>query len=210
MRKNLVYKITAVALALILWAFVMSKGSVVVTETVPVSFTDMPSGLAVNPDESMTSISVSFDAHERFLKNLDPSDIHVPLSLKDAKPGQRYFSIDEEAVELPFPLRLRSVSPLAVKVALEKIITRKIPVKVAVEGVPASGYSVADVSVLPEKVEAVGISSLVRELSVLTAEPVEITNASSTVETDAAIMPPNGGIALGSDKIRVKVTIRKK
>lgn len=110
------------------------------------------------------------------IKSLSPSNIApVKIDLRNKGEGvsQHYFS--EEDFEIPTGTKFVRVIPESIMVKLERLVSKKLPVKIRISGKLKSGIEFAEEpSVSPSSVSAIGPSSLMRELNVVETEDVEI------------------------------------
>lgn len=131
----------------------------------------------------------------------DSQEFSVPVTIAGA---------DAETME-----RLQlAPSEVQVKVKLEEeILMEKIPVEVALTGLPAEGLEVAGVKITPETILINGRAASVRSMKSLVLPPVDITGLDQNIQLILPLQPvdksPDVKI-VGPDRARVDVTIRRK
>jgi YbbR domain-containing protein len=200
-------KVLSVLMAIALWMFVISRGQSEVAMEVPISYANVPKGLEVVKGESAGATSVGIRGHERFLKNLRTGDVRVVLDLSHVKKGRHLFGIKRKDVVLPAPLRLISISPSTVLVTVEEVVTKEVPVRASIIGLPPAGYSLRAVQVTPEEVTVSGVRSEVRKVKALETEPIDISAARETLVMKVSIDAGGLDVRPSASSVTVRIII---
>jgi YbbR domain-containing protein len=208
MRKDTWIKAVSVLFAVALWMFVISRGQTDISLEVQVGFRGVPAGLQPAGGKPRT-VTVGIRGHERFIKELNPGDVHVYVDMGGLGRGVHQLRIRSRNVKLPSPLRVVSVTPSSLNVQLEESLRKTVPVRAVVTGRPGEGFEAASVEVMPPEVVVEGVVSEVRRVKAVETVPVDITLASDTVVKDARIVRPGGSMSAEPDSVTVKVVIVK-
>ena len=80
------------------------------------------------------------------------------------------------------PVRVISVTPAALDLTLEPLVTRTLPVDVTLSGIPATGYLAGEATAQPTQVTAAGPQSLMERLASVRAI-LDLTGARRNIET---------------------------
>src|SRR5262249_58027032 len=104
-------------------------------------------------------------------------EVVAVLDLRTARPGRRLFPLTPEQVRVPLGVEIVQVMPSAIAMAFEPSASRQVPVVPAVDGRPAPGYIVGQMSADPATVEVVGPESAVKRASEAMTEPGSVTGA---------------------------------
>ncbi len=209
MTKNIWLKIASVLLALTLWVFVMSKGRTEVLMEVPLIFRDVPVGLQVKEANNM-NVTVHLRGAESAVTAVKSGDIKAYVTLSDARSGVNAINISPSDIKSPPEVSVVMVNPSQVKVELEAVLKKTLPVDAVVTGEPIPGYEVTSVVVTPAKVEIEGPQSVVKPMKEIKARPVDITLASGSVAERVALDIPAEGVKTSVRNVRVIVRIAKK
>lgn len=108
------------------------------------------------------------------------------------------------------------VSPgsVSVKVTLEEeIIGEQIPVTVAVAGELADGLEIDEIKIIPDKVTIRGSGEAVRKMTSLTLSPIDVSGLEQNLQLVLPLQSgePIPGIEIvGSERVRIEITVRKK
>jgi YbbR domain-containing protein len=209
MMKNAWIKGASVVLAIALWLFVISKGQSRVSMAVHLEFKEVPRGLQVMESGTTQRTSLVIRGQERFIKNLNPDDVHVYLDLKELSKGRHLYEIKNGDVKLPTPLRVVTISPSTATVALEAIISKKVAVRPVIVGLPREGFNVERLEVSPKEVMLEGAESELKDIKVVRTEPVDVSLASGTMVKEVMIDRARLNIRPEPQEVTVKVTIEK-
>ncbi len=184
--EHLGLKLVALGLAMLLW-FVVARDPVVERVLrVPLHFQNVPELIEIL-GEPLGAVDVRARGAAGIVSRLQPGDVAAIVDLRAAQPGLRLFHLDAGSIDAPFGVEIEQVSPATVAIELERTSTRVVPVLPAVEGDPAPGFIVGNVSSDPGTVEVVGPESRLKRLTEATTEPVSVAGATDTVRDEVAI-----------------------
>lgn len=206
--QNLGLKISAVLISVFLWFFVASRGQSEISFDAPLEFRNIPAELGI-VSTSANTVILTVRGQERVVKNLNAADIRVMIDMSKAKQGEGLYHINKDDVNLPFAIVVTNVSPASVKVKLEEMLAKTVPVEVRLTGVPGKGV-VAAVSVEPKNVRVRGLKSEIRKLHSLRTEEFDISDLKETVSEELAL--DTGGMNLMPEvsKVKVKITVTER
>jgi YbbR domain-containing protein len=142
----------------------------------------------------------------RALNSANPPE--VLLDLSDARPGLNSYPINASDIPLPAEVEVVSVDPPAITLELERQENRILPVRPAVSGVPAPGFVIGEVRVLPAQFTVQGPESLLMALQYVETGPISIEDATGPVEAMVEPLLPDPLLrAIGAGTIQVVVDI---
>lgn len=171
--KNWTLKLISLALALLLWVFIMGERRVEVGYRVPLEIQNMPDGLMV-ANEMPSVIDVRISGPRTLLAKISANDISILVDLTDLQPGLTTFKRLEERLNLPNGLRVTRLSPSFVDVKLERVKQKRVPVEVKLVGEPLEGYRVDRVSASPARVLVEGAESEIKGVSRVATEEIDL------------------------------------
>ena len=154
-------------------------------EHVPVRLAALPRSLAVI-SQDVTEVTVKLRGPRGQLRDLDAQSLVAEISLEgETAPGtpepksnflmrENIRQVVARGASLPLgrDVELLALEPSTVQVTIDRLDTRPLPVKAIVEGQPAEGYELGEVSVVPERVTVRGPRSVVSQLKALETVPV--------------------------------------
>jgi len=118
LKTNAALKLLSLALATILWFFVISsKRSETVVE-VPVRFVNIPQSLELIDHEK--TINISLEGQQRLLRRLDRDDIDVVVDLRGFKGGRVSYYLSREDIRIPDSFEVKNIYPSKIDFTLKK------------------------------------------------------------------------------------------
>jgi len=187
-------KIVSVGFALMLWYLVSSQQSAVERGLrIPLGLQNLPANLEmVEPPQE--SVDVRLRGAADLLSRLAPGDVVATIDLSSAQVGRRLFHISPERVRAPFSVEVAQITPQSVAIRFEASATRVVPVQPSVEGEPAAGFIVGEVTAEPKVVEVMGPESVVRRVEEAITEPLWVGAASSAVKASVLLGVAEPGV----------------
>lgn len=114
---------------------------------------------------------------------IDPrSTLEVLLDLSNARPGPNTFPINGSDIPLPPEVEVVSVEPAAMTLDLERRETRFVPLRATLEGVPAPGFVLGEVLIVPAQITIQGPESRVADLEFVETTAISVEGASGPIE----------------------------
>jgi YbbR domain-containing protein len=178
--RHLGLKALSLGVALLLWMVVAGEETVERGLRVPLELQQMPGGIEVLGDIP-TTVDVRVRGGSGVLSRVGTGDVVAVLDLRSARPGRRLFPLTPDQVRVPFGVEVVQVTPSAVAMAFEASATREVPVQPSVDGRPAPGFVVGQMSAEPKAVDVIGPESAVRRATEVLTEPVPVTGAKAAV-----------------------------
>ena len=198
-------KTVSVAIAAILWIFVSGDEVVERGLRVPLEFQQFPGGLEMM-GEAPSLVDVRVRGASSALSLIAPGDIVAQLDLKSARPGRRLYQLTAEQVRVPYGVQVVQVTPPVVALAFEASQSKIVPVVPAVEGDPAPGFVVGQVSVEPPTVEVIGPQSAIERVTEALTEAVNVAGASAVVADGVTVGFQDGSLRLKTPR-QARVTV---
>jgi YbbR domain-containing protein len=206
--ENLGLKVSAVLIAACLWFFVTSQGQSEISLEVPLEFKDIPAELGI-AGSTVKAVTLTMRGQERFMKSLNASDLRVFLDLGKAKPGEIVYPVNKEDVKLPFAMTVTNVTPPSVRVKLEEITLKTVPVQPQLLGSPEKG-AVLSIAVEPRTAVIRGLKSELRKIDMIRTEPFDISHISETGTEELDLDTSGTNIKADISKVKVKITVAEK
>lgn len=126
---NFWYKLVALAMALLLWFYVMQTQSNVTdfALTVPLEYQDLPQELVITNEPEQIRIRVQSNGGS---STISAKDVQAFVDLSAAKIGKNQLSVE---VVVPNNFQVISVTPAQVEISIEQEQSRQLPVEVEME-----------------------------------------------------------------------------
>lgn len=141
----------------------------------PITVRKLPSGLIV-PDLPTKPVSFTLRGPRTILDNVDEHKARVALDLTNAVPGDQRIELGVQLIRPDLPRRLKVVriEPQRVKVRVDRLVRRTLPVRPELVGMPPLGYNLAESLVMPASVEVSGPAAKVDDLREVGTEPIDL------------------------------------
>lgn len=207
--QNLGIKIFSLVLAYMSWAYVVGRSPGVRFVNAPVEFA-VPDNLSVISYEPR-EVRVRLQGDVTALNRLLEQNVYARVALDQVAPvGRSHRVLVQERDILGVPSGImREVQEPVIKVTLERRNLKTVPVRVRVSGMPPAGYQVARAWADPAVVEIGGPESVLRTVSEVSTEDVDITGKRASFTAEAPVARPDALVSLKPERIRVYVTVEE-
>ncbi len=175
-----VMKLLALVITFALWVGVtgLSKPTVQRMSGIPLTLR-----FSNNVDASTTidEIDIIISGDKRKIDQLNKNDLIVSLDLTEAPPGDRVIQLTPATVSLSLPtgIKLDEIQPRQIPVKIEPVEVKETPVNVLTEGQAAEGFEIYEQSAVPSKVRVRGPANLMRTLSSVTTDKIDLSGKNS-------------------------------
>jgi hypothetical protein len=205
--RRLGLKIASVVLAALIWVVVAGEQIVERGFRIPLEFSNLPPQLELAGD-APSVVDVRVRGSSGALGRLTPGELVAILDLRGAKAGPRLFHLSSGDVRAPFGIDVVYVAPSSLAITFEPSATKQVAVAPVVEGEPAAGFEVRQVTSDPAVVLVSGPTTAVRATNEAITEPVSVAGASSTVTEVVNVGVADPAVHLrAAEAVRVTVTI---
>ena len=207
--RNLGLKLLALAIALLAWFALSGQRRERISERsyrIPLSLVNVPpQTMVASPLPGGVEVRVRgpFTA----LRQLQPERLEAVIDLLNGRPGERVHRFAPEDINVPPEVEVLAISPGEVRVVLDRIAERLLPVVPALTGDTAAGVQVIDVTVEPRIARVVGPATSLEKMTGVSTEPVSLANRSATFSATTTALPNAPGVRVREGQV-VHVTVR--
>jgi YbbR domain-containing protein len=207
--RNLGLKLLALAIALLAWFALSGQRRERISERsyrIPLSLVNVPpQTMVASPLPGGVEVRVRgpFTA----LRQLQPERLEAVIDLLNGRPGERVHRFAPEDINVPPEVEVLAISPGEVRVVLDRIAERLLPVVPALTGDTAAGVQVIDVTVEPRIARVVGPATSIEKMTGVSTEPVSLANRSATFSATTTALPNAPGVRVREGQV-VHVTVR--
>ncbi len=180
--QNLIWKLMALGVAVIIWALVATEPELSTFATVRLEYKNLPDGLEISSDP-LTSVVLELRGPQGELRGVGETiRPEVVLDMSNMKPGEHTFPIGSGNVKLARAVHLVRSIPSAVRFNFEPRRIHGVPVRARFTNEGQNGYVVASVSVDPKELEIAGPRSRVGRINSVVTDPIDLSNVTGTSE----------------------------
>jgi YbbR domain-containing protein len=107
--------------------------------------------------------------------------------------------------DLPRRLKVVRMEPARIKIHVDRLVRRTMPVRADLAGTPALGYTVAESVVVPDHVEVSGPAGKIDELKEITTEPIDLRGMKDNVQRSVLLGWAGDFVGFVPDHVMVNV-----
>jgi hypothetical protein len=185
------YKLASLVFAVIAWSYVQSGQPDEAKVRAALEW-KLPPGLGTTEPLPQT-VMVSVQGTRSATRRAERADVRLSADLSDADVGEH--SLDFASLEvtgLPPTVSIVGFSPASVRTTLDQEAVRKAKANALIVGDPAPGYRVVSTTLEPHVVEIRGPRILVADLPDVRTKPIDVSNLSGDLDTQADLELPWG------------------
>ena len=194
-------------IAIGLWVFVNAgeRGSVQPI-TVPISYRSLPRGMVImnHPPDFVT---IEITGPRTILSLVNPERLTLKLDLSGVAFGQSEFKVFPAMFNTPRGTTVTSISPDQLALDVDHIVSREVPVHLAVQGKVAPGYQISSVELTPQSVTAIGPSRFVAGLTSIATEPFDLHGLNADADRTVDIATPNPEVRFSTARVDARLDI---
>lgn len=191
MRRNLGLRAIALLLAVGLWFFVNAgQRGALAPMRVPISYRALPAGMVI-VNQKPDFVQIEVRGPRTLLSLLNPDRMVLRLDLSGVTLGQAVFKIGPEMFNVPRQTDVTRISPSQIVLDIDRLVDRQAPIRVDVQGQPASGYRVASASANPSVATIHGPSRFVTHVDSVPTAPIEIDGAKADLKQLVTLRAPS-------------------
>src|SRR5262245_32310626 len=178
-------KVLALLITAVLWLSVASRPVSQIALSGQIEF-KLPDSSIVSKTDTATA-RVFVEGPRDVLDSLATGQLAVLADLRTVEPGFRVVPLEIERNRLPANARVTAIEPPRIRVTVERVIDKEVPIIPRFEGDPGQGYQVTDWHITPETVTIAGAESQVREVTEVSTETVRQTDKRDSFSQRVAI-----------------------
>ena len=180
--QNTGLKLTALAVAIVLWVVLLGEAELVTTHTAPILYKNLPPGLLIGPD-ALDVVRVEMRGPSGKLSTDRLSEIALLVDLGDVDgPGERTFTLSDADFHLPSGVTFMRAIPSQLHMRFAKLLTRDVPIDIRILAPPPPGYRVVSQRATPEVLRIAGPEGRVALVASAQTDPIDLSGETRTVE----------------------------
>ena len=205
--RNLGTKLLALGVACVAWYLLTGERRERISERayrIPLSIVNIPRGTMIVsplPDAVDVRVRGAFTP----LRQLDPGKLEAVIDLLDATPGERRYPLDGDDINVPREVEVIAVTPSEIRVVLDGVAEKTLPIVADIVGTPAPGSHVEEVAVEPRQARVNGPAKTLERMAQIRTEPVSVEERDASFQASATLAPQAAGVRVREAQI---VTVR--
>jgi YbbR domain-containing protein len=200
-------KLLALLLAVVIWFSITGQRRERVSErgySIPLTVINIPQNAVIIspiPDSVDVRLRATFTA----LRALDPSKMEAVVDLAGTTPGEKLYRLTSDDINVPEGVDVVAISPSIIRLRLEKIATRDVPIVPRLQGSPAIGLVARGAVANPAVARLAGPSSALERIASVSTDPVSLDDRSSSFTATVPVSVEASGVRLITPHV---VTVR--
>ena len=192
---NLAPKIISFILVLVLWAFIGGQPRAEIWLAVPLEYRNMPVNMEI-VGEMANRVEVGIRGPRTIISTITPDQLRAHVDLSQALTGLNYIRLTPESIRVPLGTEITKIDPSSVRIRLEEVKSRFVPVKVHLIGKLPPLLRLRSVMVAPPSIVLQGPEGQLKKVREIFTEPVDL----SELKQDTRI---SLGVEINSPQLRL-------
>ena len=193
--------------------FSFTKGmDTLIALEVPVEYMNRNPGMEI-VETSANSIALQLGGSGALIKSIRPEQVQIRLDLSKAVVGTNTFTINQDDVNLPPGVILKTVKPTTVEVTLDVLAKKELPVQVDWVGELPRYLILESAQLRPEQVLIVGPNQILKDISTIYTQKISLDKIfeSGSLTIGLALNHPSLKVSPDSkDKIEVSYVVKER
>lgn len=207
--RNLQYKLSALILACLFWYIVQGEEILEINRRIVVNI-KVPEGYMIKGPETRIK-DATLRGSRVLLGDFSTKPLEATIRIADGKTGQLRYRIDKEYIR-NWDNRIKlTVHDPYITVFVDEMLSRTVPVREFLKGVPGDGYIIEKTVIKPSTITVTGLKSEVSKINEILTEPIDVENLQATKSFEAKLMAqdiPKSGLSV--DKVSVNLLVGEK
>ncbi len=174
--ENTGLKFLALLITAVLWLSVASRPmSQITLRDVPIELPNLAENLALTiSNDASLEARVYLSGPRDVLDTLRAGDLVAYADLQGVEPGVRVIPLKLDEGRLPSSVKVQRIDPRDIRVTVEPMIEKDVPVSPRFEGSPPEGFEILGTAITPSMVRIAGVASAVGKISEISTETVSL------------------------------------
>lgn len=170
---NFALKIISVGIATVLWFYVLGSQQTETTKDIPIEY--VTDDNIVPAKDSVSKVQVRLSVPKAFMRVvLSRNEKPILINLRGKSPGWYTSRVFSDSIKVPFGVKVLEVQPREIRVQLEKLRTKTVPVVTEVVGKPPEGYRIGKIIPNPEQVSIKGHWTDIKDIKSVVVWPIDV------------------------------------
>jgi YbbR domain-containing protein len=199
-------KLLALAVAAIVWFFVVSADRSQIGLAAPVEYVGLEGSRVVlgTPRET---VDVQLEAARWAAARITPASVRVRVDVSKLGEGDHVVRLSTEQVEAPSGVQVLRVWPAVVRLTVAGAAVKSVRVVPQIRGTPAAEYALGRVAVEPQIVQVKGPRTTIEERTTVETAPIDVSGIRQSVTRSVGLLLPDS-VATTQRTVQVTVEIR--
>lgn len=160
--KNFLLKLLALCAGIAFWVIVITLENTfyVFPEDLEIQPFNLPENLSIS--DEIGKAKITLQVAPQAIKNISSKDFEVYIDLKNSAPGEHQAEVTVSSKNPE--VKIVKIEPSIIKVSLQELTDRKIPIVAEVKGKPAEGFQIKEITLNKEELTLSGETDILSKL----------------------------------------------
>jgi len=172
---NLGPKIASFVLVFSLWLLSAGQQRAEIRLTVPLEFRNVPANMEIS-GEGANKVEVGIRGSRGMIFGINPDQVRAFVDLSQAVAGQNYFRLTVDNIRAPLGMEITKISPSSIRLHLDAVKTRPVPIKARLTGKLPKPLSLKSVETEPAFVTLQGPESILAKIREVFTDPIDLSS----------------------------------
>ena len=206
---NFQYKITALFLAAIFWYLVQGEEVLEINRKIKVNF-KVSEGYLINGPQVVYK-DATLNGSRVLLSEFSTGPLEAYIKIPNGELGNLRYRLDKEFIPNWNPRIKLTVHDAYLDVIVDEKMTREVPIKEHLQGIPADGYIVEQTSISPKKVTITGLKSKISKLPHLQTQRLDIKGIQKSQSFEVGLLQDDlEPLELSEEQVTVSLQVGEK
>jgi hypothetical protein len=205
--RNFGTKLLALGIACVTWYLLSGERRERISERsyrIPLSIVNVPAKtMIVSPLPD--AVDVRLRGPFTPLRQIEPAKLEAVVDLAGTSPGEKRFRLESGDVNVPPSVEVISIAPPELRLVLDAVAEKTLPIVPDLTGVPGAGAHVEDVLIEPRQARVFGPEKVVTRMPNVSTEPISIEGRTVSFTATAILAPQAPGVRVREGQV---VTVR--
>jgi YbbR domain-containing protein len=209
--RNAGAKLLALIIACVTWYILSGERRERISERsyrIPLSIVNIPARtIIVSPLPEAVDVRIrgSFTA----LRQMEPAKLEAVIDLLGASPGEKRYPLAPEDINVPRGVEVIAISPPEVRLSLDAVEEKTLPIVPEITGAPAAGSHIEEVVAEPRSGRVLGPARTLARMVSLRTEPISVDARDATFSATTTLASQPAGVRVREGQlVTVRVRIR--
>ena len=170
---NLVYKVLAVVVAVIFWYIVQGGEIIEISQQVRVNIL-VPDGYGVKGETTLVKDATVRGPRSLLAKLSKDTPLEAEIRITDERRDSYRLRLGKDHIRRWNDRAQLTIHEAYIRVEVDKLAVRELPVEILLQGVPADGYIIEKTTVEPELLTVIGLQSILEKMHKVITAPVDV------------------------------------
>jgi YbbR domain-containing protein len=149
--------------------------------TVPLEYRNMPANMEIVGD-LVNRVEVGIRGPRALISSISPDQLKAYVDLSQSMAGANHVRLTPDNVRAPLGTEITKVAPSSVRIRLEEIKSRSVPVKAHLVGKLLRPLRLKGVAVEPPEIVLQGPAGILKKVREIFTEPVDLGEVSESLQ----------------------------